>query len=196
MSFQYHEMMIKAIITDFDGTLVDTFESNFLAYQKAFTEFGYSLSSSQYRACYGLRYDSFMQFMKIEDPHIANRIKEAKKYYYPQYFNRFRPNHALIKLIETCHVLGLKTAIASTARKENLMNAIDFLGIEDYFDLVYSGIDVKLGKPSPEIYIKAMNALGVSPNETLIFEDSEVGIAAAKASGANYMIVPTSQFNL
>ena len=74
------------------------------------------------------------------------------------------------------------------------MNAINHLGIADIFDLIYAGIDVKQGKPSPEIYNKAMAALDVKPEETLIFEDSEVGIEAAKASGAKCIIVSQMQF--
>lgn len=188
--------MITAIISDFDGTLVDTFEANFYAYQRAFSDVGLMLQEPQYRACYGFRFDRFMQTMNINDQQIALLIKEAKKKYYPCYFNRFRPNEALIKLIETYHSMGLKTAIASTARKENLMNAVEYLGIANIFDLIYAGADVKQGKPSPEIYIKTMETLGVSPNETIIFEDSDVGVAAAKSSGAHLMIVSPSQFDL
>lgn len=186
--------MIKTIITDFDGTLVDTFESNFRAYQKAFAEMGLCITKEQYRRCFGYRYDRFMSEMGIVDEDIAFRIKEAKKDYYPEFFSFLRPNTSLILLIKTYREMGFKTAIASTARKENLMNAINYLGISDIFDLIYAGIDVKQGKPSPEIYLKSMAALGVLPEETLIFEDSEVGIAAASASGARVMIVPQIQF--
>ena len=74
------------------------------------------------------------------------------------------------------------------------MNVVNYLGLADKFDLIYAGVDVKQGKPSPEIYLKTMKALGVSPDETLIFEDSEVGIQAAKASGAEYMVVNSEHF--
>jgi len=186
--------MIKAIITDFDGTLVDTFEANLRAYQKAFEANGLSLTADRYRECFGYRFERFMTAMAVYDDNVAHRIKEAKKEYYPQYFEHLKPNHALIDLIDSFKAMGGKTAIASTARKENLMNAINYLGIEDKFNLIFAGVDVKNGKPDPEIYLKAMDALGVKPEETLIFEDSQVGIDAAKASGAHYMIVDQRQF--
>lgn len=186
--------MIKSIITDFDGTLVDTFEANFRAYQKSFAEVGLSITKEQYRHCFGFRYDRFMSEMGITSEDIALRIKEAKKDYYPDFFSFLRPNTSLILLIKSYREMGVKSAIASTARKENLMNAINYLGISDIFDLIYAGIDVQHGKPSPEIYQKSMAALGVMPEETLIFEDSEVGVAAAKASGAHVMIVSQAQF--
>lgn len=186
--------MIKVIITDFDGTLVDTFEANLLAYQQAFADVGVTLTEARYHECFGYRFDHFMLAMGINDAQVAATIKEAKKEYYPQHFARLRPNHSLIALLRSWHAMGRKTAIASTARKENLMNAINFLGITDIFDLIYAGVDVKQGKPSPEIYNKAMETLDVLPTETLIFEDSAIGIEAAKASGANCLIVSQQQF--
>lgn len=186
--------MIRAIITDFDGTLVDTFKANFRAYQEAFQEVGMALSAERYRECFGYRYDRFMQEMGVTDKAIADTIKELKKEYYPDYFEHLKPNTSLINLIASIKAMGGKTAIASTARKENLMNAINYLGIAHHFDLIFAGVDVSKGKPDPEIYLKSMSALGVTPDETLIFEDSQVGIEAAKASGASYMIVSPHQF--
>lgn len=186
--------MIKAIITDFDGTLVDTFEANLRAYQQAFNACGMTLTAEQYRACFGLRFDAFMSRMSVSDDQTACKIKELKKEYYPQFFEQLVPNHPLIELIDSFHQLGGKTAIASTARKENLMNAVNFLGIAQYFDLILAGIDIKKGKPEPEIYIKSMVALGVTPEETLIFEDSDIGIEAAIASGAKYIRVTSEWF--
>lgn len=179
--------MIKAIITDFDGTLVDTFEANLKAYQRAFSEVGIALTAEQYRKCFGFRFDRFMTAMGVYDENLANRIKEIKKYCYPQYFEYLRPNEALIEWIGTFKQMGGKTALASTARKDNLMNALNYLDLTELFDLIYSGEDVKYGKPSPEIYEKTMEKLLVAPLDTLIFEDSEVGIIAAKNSGAHFI---------
>lgn len=186
--------MIQAIITDFDGTLVDTFEANLLAYQEAFAKEGIRLTQDRYRECFGYRFDRFMTAMGIYDDEVAERIKESKKESYPKYFNCLRINEPLIKLIASFKAMGGKTAIASTARRENLMNAVNYLGIAEHFDLIYAGVDVKKGKPSPEIYLKAMEALGVTAGQTLIFEDSEVGIQAAEAAGASCMVVSPSQF--
>ena len=186
--------MIKAIITDFDGTLVDTFKANLLAYQRAFHEVGKSLSAEKYRQCFGLRFEAFMSRMGIFDDNVAKEIKELKKEYYPQYFEHLVPNLSLVELIDSFHKLGCKTAIASTARKENLINAIDYLGLAQYFDLIFAGIDVKCGKPDPEIYNKAMAVLSVQPGETLIFEDSDVGVEAAIASHAKYIRVTDEWF--
>ena len=180
--------MIKAIITDFDGTLVDTFEANLRAYQEAFYQVGITLMAEKYRECFGYRFDRFMQAMAVTDETVANQINDLKKEAYPKHFTK------LIELLATFHQMGAKTAIASTARKENLMNAVNYLGIAHHFDLIYAGGDVKQGKPSPEIYLKTMETLEVKPEEVLIFEDSPVGFQAAKDSGAKYIPVTSDWF--
>ncbi len=186
--------MIKAIITDFDGTLVDTFEANLRAYQEAFHVVGLQLTQDRYRQCFGYRFDRFMSATGIVDDNVATKIRELKKTAYPKYFNCLSPNTSLIELITSFHTMGGKTAIASTARRENLMNAVNHLGIADAFDLIYAAQDVKNGKPSPEIYLNAMETLGVKPDEVLIFEDSPVGFEAVVASGARYIPVTEHWF--
>jgi HAD superfamily hydrolase (TIGR01509 family) len=64
-----------------------------------------------------------------------------------------------------------------------------YLGIDEDVDGLLTSVDVAEPKPSPEAFLKAMEIEGVTPAETLIFEDSPVGIAAAKASGAAYFKV-------
>lgn len=187
--------MIKAIICDFDGTLADTFAANCHAYQKAFEEQGLTLTEEAYRAAFGLRYDDFMRKMEIHDSQIAQAIRERKKELYPQYFLLLRPNKKLMDFVRVMHNSNIKTAIASTARKENLQNVVDYLGIEKDFDLIQSGNDVRHGKPDPEIYVRTMESLQVSSEETLIFEDTEIGIQAAQASGAQCIQVTSNWYS-
>ena len=59
----------------------------------------------------------------------------------------------------------------------------------EIFDLILTGEDVKEGKPDPEVYITSMKALNVKPNETIVFEDSDIGIEAAVKAGCNYIKV-------
>lgn len=187
--------MIKAIICDFDGTLADTFAANFQAYQQAFNEQGITLLAETYRAAFGLRYDDFMRLVKIDDPQIAQAIRERKKELYPQFFHLLRPNTKLLEFVCAFHQAGGKTAIASTARKENLQNVVAYLEQESLFDVIQSGNDVSHGKPNPEIYMRVMDALEVSPEHTLIFEDTLIGIKAAQASGAQCIQITKDWFN-
>lgn len=178
-------MEIKLIITDFDGTLVNTFQANYHAYSEAFGQVGLSLSEEQYRQCYGLRFDDFMAKMAIDDAETRKRIRAIKGECYPNHFGLLRLNEPLLNFIRMFRAGGGLTAVASTARGKNLSNALAHIGATEDFDLILAGEDVKQGKPSPEIYQTVMSRMGVTPDETLIFEDSPVGLQAASAAGAH-----------
>ena len=180
-------MEIKLIITDFDGTLGNTFQANYHAYREAFAQVGLSLDEQQYRECYGLRFDGFMDKVGIRDDEVRKRIRAIKGECYPGHFHLLQVNQSLLDFIRMFRRCGGKTAVASTARGKNLNNALTHIGATGDFDLILAGEDVKQGKPSPEIYETVMSRMGVSPGETLIFEDSPVGLQAAMAAGAHYI---------
>ena len=179
--------MIQAIITDFDGTLVNTFQANYHAYREAFARVGMTLAEEDYRNCYGLRFDGFMERMGIDDDQVRKQIRTLKGECYPDYFGMLAVNQPLLDFIRMFRAGGGKTAVASTARGKNLTNALRHIGAMDDFDLILAGEDVREGKPSPEIYNTVMARLGVSADQTLIFEDSTVGLQAASAAGAHYI---------
>jgi len=185
---------IKLLITDFDGTLVDTFEANFLAYQKAFEKYGLELSEQQYRDCFGFRFDDFMAHMNISDDDIKRGIRAAKGDYYPLFFDKLVVNQTLLNFIKDFKNAGGLTAVASTARKKNLMNAMNHIGATDAFSMILAGEDVTHGKPNPEIYNTVLEKMNVLPGDALIFEDSPVGISAAEAAHVNYIQVTKDYF--
>ena len=176
--------MIKAIITDFDGTLVDTFEANYLAYKHVLNSLGIELTKESYRACFGLRFNEFMEAIGVKNIVLKDQIKKEKAKVYPQYFDKLVLNCALLNYLMFMKHNGIKIAIASTARRENLLNVLNYFDLTDIFDEIFTGENVMYGKPHPEIYILTMDKLGVEDSEVLIFEDSEAGIQAAERSGA------------
>lgn len=179
--------MLKLLITDFDGTLVDTFEANLLAYQQAFADVGLTLTTEEYYRCYGLRFDAFMQVMGVFDKKKATKIKEAKAAVYPQYFDAFRVNKVLAQLLFTFRKSGGKIALASTAHEKNLMAALKHIGMADCWDYIVAGEQVPVGKPDPFIYTYVLQYFGISANEAMVFEDSPVGMEAAERAGLQYM---------
>lgn len=184
---------VKAVIVDFDGTLVDTFEANYRAYKDAFQNSGLELEESFYRRCFGLNFNDFMCEAGIMDENTRALIREDKKKRYPFYFEYVRVNEPLVCLINKLRKSGVKAAVASTSSRENMLNLLKYIHLESSFDLILSGESVSKGKPSPEVYLKAFFELGVNPEQVLIFEDSPFGLAAAEASGAS-MIRITKDF--
>lgn len=186
------EGAIKLMITDFDGTLVNTYAANLAAYKKAFAQLGLNLSAKEYRRCFGYRFERFMQEVGIQDKEIAGEIKRLKSQYYPEFFDRLQVNTPLLEMLRAFRRSGGMTAIASTARRVNLCNALSYIGAQEDFDLILAGEDVVDGKPSPEIYLTVLSRMNVSSDEAIVFEDSEVGFAAAESAGIRYMKITES----
>lgn len=179
---------LKAIITDFDGTLVDTIEANVAAYKQTFIVLGLSFDEKKYRASYGLRVDHMIKEQGIDESWLP-KIKKLKSEIYPQCFKYAKLNKSLLEFIKYSKSQGLVTCIASTAAKTNLINILKYFNILDVFDYIISGEDVVNGKPDPEVYNKALEKCQCKPHEAITFEDSIVGVKSAVAAGLNYMIV-------
>lgn len=188
-------MAITLLITDFDGTLVDTFEANYQAYRQAFADKGRELTRERYRECFGFRFDRFMEAMKIADAGERAEIRELKSKYYPEHFDLLQVNRPLLEFLRSFRRSGGHTAIASTARERNLRNALRHIGAEDDFDLILAGESVTNGKPHPEIYRTVLAKMQTPPENALIFEDSEVGFQAAEAAGISYIRIPPHFFH-
>jgi HAD superfamily hydrolase (TIGR01509 family) len=183
-------MQIKLILLDFDGTLASTEDANMGAYLLALREEGIELDTEEYRRRYfGMRCPEFLRELGITNEEDIDRIRRRKIKLYPTLFDSVHLNEPLWNFVQDFRAQGGKAWIVSTGQKENIENVLNYLDIKDKVDGILTSSDVREPKPSPEAFLKAMDIEGVTPAETLIFEDSPVGIAAAKASGAPYFIV-------
>ena len=183
-------MQIKLIILDFDGTLAATIEAHTKAYILALQEAGYTLNETEYKEKYfGVRCSEFLRAIGISDEEEIDRIRLRKIALYPTLFESIRLNEPLWNFAQDFRAQGGKVWIVSTGQIDNISNAMQHLGIEGKVDGILTSSDIIEPKPSPEAFLKAMAIEGVTPAETLIFEDSRVGLAAAEASGAAYFKV-------
>lgn len=183
-------MRIKLLLLDFDGTLASTERANTEAYIEALAEQGIELSEEEYRAKYfGMRCPEFMTAIGITDPTLAEHVRRRKIEIYPSHFDSVHLNRPLWDFALDFRKQGGKVWVVSTGHPDNLLNAMNYLGITGDVDGILSSEDIEHPKPAPDAFIKAMLTEGVTPAETLIFEDSEVGLQAAEASGAAYFKV-------
>lgn len=91
---------------------------------------------------------------------------------------------------------NIKLALASNSTKEDILRALSETQLMDYFDMIMSGQEVKESKPSPDVYLKVMEELGVKSTETLIIEDSEKGIQAGVSSKADVWAIRDKWFGM
>ena len=186
--------MNKLAIFDLDGTLFDTGEVNFFSYQKALNKVGYNVEKEYYiEHCNGYHYKRFLpEILKdLQGNELTQAMEKVhlyKKDYYKQYLYAVRENAFLFDMIN-CLKQTYHIALVTTASKKNTEEILEFTQKSSLFELVLCQEDVEKKKPDPEGFQKAIEYFGVKPEDTIVFEDSDVGIEAAIASGANVMKV-------
>lgn len=179
---------MKLALFDLDGTLFDTRKINYNAYQKALSEHGYEIGYDFFSTCCnGKHYKEFLPSI-VECPAIVEEIHLKKKDYYSLFLSEAVVNDALFSIIEEIRNT-FYTALVTTASRKNTLEILEFYKKNDLFDLLITQEDVQKKKPNPEGFLKAMKYFKVQPTDTVIFEDSDVGVEAAMRSGANVYIV-------
>jgi beta-phosphoglucomutase len=186
--------MIRAVIFDMDGVLIDAREWHYEALNRALKLLGYEITRYEHLSTFdGLPTRKKLQMLTVErglPAELHPFINGLKQQYTMEYVaTRCRPvfqhEYALARLQADGYRLGL----ASNSIRETVLEMMDRSQLRGYLDTIVSNEDVARPKPDPEIYRKAMADLGVTPEETLVVEDNENGIAAATAAGANVMVV-------
>ena len=176
----------KLALFDLDGTLFNTNEVNYLAYKEALKQYKFDFKREYwYQNCIGRHYKDFLSDIGIVDEEILQNIHKLKKQAYKKYLSKAQENlnlFRIIELIRTEYHIALVTT-ASRKNVEDILNEFDKLKI---FDKIFTQEDVSKMKPDPEGYLKAMQYFNINPEDTIIFEDSEAGLEAAKSSGAYY----------
>lgn len=185
---------MKFAIFDLDGTLFDTKKVNYLAYKEALSQFGYDLNYKYFlKFCNGRHYKTFLPAIATHNESILIKIHQLKIKQYHKYIDKAIPNKNLFSIIKLMQKSNLyKIAIVTTASKSNCYELLKRFDVFDLFDLIITQEDISKPKPDPEGFLKAIEIMGAKATETLIFEDSDVGIEAAQKSGAECFRVFTS----
>ena len=185
---------IKAVLFDLDGVLVDAREWHFDALNQALEVFGYKITREEHESFYnGL--PTFKKLEKLSEEKglpasLHQLIYDLKQQHTKRSLHgNTRPSFEKQLMLKRLKNAGLKLAVCSNSIKETVDVMLENALIKDYFDLLLSNQDVKQNKPHPEIYLTAMERLGVLPEQTIIVEDAPHGVAAAKASGAKVIVV-------
>ncbi len=181
--------LIKAVIFDLDGVIVDTAHYHYLAWKKLAHEFGFELTPEDNERLKGVsRIRSMEIIMEIGGINLSdeekNRHANRKNDWFIEYIKGMKPDEVfpgVISLIEDLRERGYVIALASSSK--NAPMVLDILGIRNYFDVIVDGTMIVHSKPHPEIFLLAAARLGVDPSECVVFEDAEAGVEAALAAG-------------
>lgn len=180
--------MLKAILFDMDGVIVDTEPLHRKAYYQMFKHIDIEVSDALYTSFTG---QSTLQictqlcayFNLSQDPEELVQIKRT--HFTTLFFedDDLRLIDGVEKLIKDYYNNGLTLILASSASMVTINNVMKRFSLNHYFTDLLSGADLKASKPHPDIFIKATASAGVSPSECIVIEDSTNGIKAAKGAG-------------
>jgi len=185
---------IKAVIFDMDGVLIDAKDWHFEALNRALGHFGFEISRHDHLVTFdGLPTKKKLDMLTLErglPASLHSFLNELKQAYTTEVVHaRCKPTFQHEFALSNLRSQGYRLAVASNSVRNTVELMMKKSALDQYLEFILSNQDVQQGKPSPEIYLKAMARLGVTPAETLVLEDNEHGIAAARAAGAHLMVI-------
>jgi HAD superfamily hydrolase (TIGR01509 family) len=186
---------VAAFIFDFDETIIDLEPQHTAAYVALCRDLGsdYANMPESFRTGSGRRIiddiremRAHFQWRESEEELLARRLI---------HFDRacreadLQPMDGVIETIRALQQTNVPMAITSSAVKSSIEEILTRLGVRDAFTLIVDGSEVTHGKPDPEAYLLTARKLGVRPDECVVFEDSHVGVIAAKRAGMECIAV-------
>lgn len=191
--------MSKLIVFDLDGVLIDSKDIHFTSLNKALTEIapGFEISKQDHLS----RFDGFSTKNKLDQLSLQGglprdlhgKIQRLKQIYTRESFYDIQKDEPLIETLSALKKQTEYLVLASNSVRDTVDLIATKLGIKELFDLLLSNEDVNSQKPHPEIYWRAMMFANAYPSDTIIFEDSVVGLQAAVTSGASVIRVRNRQ---
>jgi HAD superfamily hydrolase (TIGR01509 family) len=185
---------IKAVVFDMDGVLIDAKDWHYEALNRALNHFGFNISRYDHLVTFdGLPTRKKLEMLSHEHglPLLMHAfLNELKQIYTTEVVHaRCKPMFQHEYALSNLKAMGYKLAVASNSVRDTIELMMEKSNLAQFLECIVSNQDVVHGKPDPEIYLKTIKLLGVKPEETLVLEDNEHGIAAARAAGTHLMII-------
>jgi len=188
--------MIKGVLFDMDGVLVDSESFICNAAMIMFKELGTSVTPEDFKSFTGMGENRYIGGV-AEKHKVHINIEQVKARTYEIYeelvTGKLSPLPGAHEFIAKCRTKGFKLVLATSADRIKMEVNLREIGLAgDTFNSIITGIDVENKKPAPDIYLKAAKSVGLEPNECLVVEDAVSGVEAAKAAGCKCLAVTTS----
>lgn len=184
---------IRALIFDFDGVILDTETPDLHCWQEVYAEHGCRLELADYLAGVGGigLFDAYADLeAQLGVPLDRETLRATRRARYAELVVEQAILPGIESYVADARRLGLRLGVASSSPHEWVGSHLARLGLDRCFDCVTCRDDVARAKPDPDLYLKALDRLGVRADEAIAFEDSHNGVLAATAAGIFCVAVP------
>lgn len=189
--------VLKAVIFDMDGVLIDSEPVWQQAEYEVLTRFGLPVTRGDMVQTTGLRIDELVNFWYLRFPEldfdhqamadfIVSRVVEFIE-------QAGTPMEAVTETLQLCRAAGLSVGLATSSSQRIMDTVLAKLAIRDYFDATQSAEKLPYGKPHPEVYLQCAARLDIAPDQCLAVEDSFNGLIAARAANMQTLVVPAAE---
>ena len=186
-------MGIKAVIFDFDGTIIDTETIWFEVYRELLQDkFNLELPLEEFAKCIGTTDEGFFQYLEAQTGTKID-VNEIKQLAHVRFLDKkgvLEVREGVVEKLEEAKELGYRIGLASSSSREWVEGFLRQFELWDYFTVIKTSEDVVKVKPDPALYLKALEALQVEPQEALAIEDSLNGAIAAIEAGIKCIVIP------
>ena len=186
--------MIKALIFDFDGLILDTESPEFQVWQEVFAAHGHELRVELWADLIGrprAYFDMYAHFKELNGPRTdIEALRRDRRARVVELVLGQPVLPGVREYLREARGMGLKIGLASSSGGDYVRGHLKRLELFDYFHAIKCFEDTELHKPNPEPYLAVLDAVGVAPGEAVAFEDSPNGVAAACAAGIFCVAVP------
>jgi len=185
-------------IFDWDGVIIDSHAQHEESWGLLFQEIGRRMPEGFFKATFGMRNQQIIpmcfDFVNADDHVEIARLGNRKEELYREILRRdgIEPLPGVVALLTELKDLGIPTAVGSSTPRLNIETIMAMTGLAPYFQAIVSAEDVTVGKPDPQVFLKAGEKIGCPPERCLVFEDAHVGIEAGKRAGMKVLAVATT----
>ncbi len=187
--------MLRAVIFDWDGVVVDSSTLHELSWEILAKQRGLPLPEGHFKRGFGKKNNAIIPDLGwATDPAAVDELAREKEETYRALVREhgIAPLPGVRELLAELQAASVPAAIGSSTERANLDLLLDLMDLRRFFAAIVSGEEVAEGKPDPAIFLLAAERLGFEPGECLVIEDAPVGIEASRRAGMPVLAVATT----
>ena len=185
-------------IFDWDGVIIDSHAQHEESWRLLFAELGKPMPQEFFKKTFGMRNQQIIpvwfDFLNVADLAEVARVGDRKEELYREILRRdgIEPLPGVVDLLRELQVCGIPASVGSSTPRLNIETIMAMTGLGEFFQAITSAEDVTVGKPDPQVFLKAAEKIQREPGLCIVFEDAYVGIEAGKRAGMKVVAVATT----